>query len=365
MSTKSLRFQIAAISAAILIVLSIILSIMSIYQAENIFIWPDYEALQAAAGSSDALLEDLLLQEMNALQMRFRMQVLAIMLVGILLGVFLIHNAIAKLMKPLQKFIHTVEITDETRLATPLPIAENQAAEIRSLTQSFNHMLAKLAHAFQTQKRFSQNVAHELKTPVAAMMMQIDVAELSNDLSSDDYRQTLNTVKTQVEHLDTIVSSMLALHAQNDDLALEPIKIHNLVAALLQGQAALLKAKKLQVETKGEMVIVANGVLIERVFANLIQNAIRYNRFQGSISIRMNDAEFTIANDSAPVSQADLQAIFEPFYCVDQSRSKASGGYGLGLSISKQILETYGLDIHAEYVDGRMLFAITKQNETA
>lgn len=365
LNNKSLRFRVTLISALILLIVTIIISVLSIHQADNIFIWPDYGALEAAAGGSEDLMNELLLQEMDKLQTRFRMQVLAIMFVAIVTGIALISSTTAQIMRPLHRIVKNIEQIDETKLNSALPQSDTQSLEIRSLSSGFNRMLAKLERAFQTQKRFSQNIAHELKTPLASMMMQIDVSVMDESNTAADYRRTLEDLQEQVERMNSMVSSMLALHARNDDLELTELSVRTLFDRLIQEFQQAIQNKGLELNITGDMRVTANAALFERALSNLLQNAIRYSPMHTAILIELDAKQFSIQNHTTALNENELEAIFEPFYCAEPSRSKASSGFGLGLSITKQILEEYGLRIRADFANQMIRFIVAKNAPSA
>ncbi|MCR1839314.1 sensor histidine kinase [Murimonas intestini] len=225
--------------------------------------------------------------------------------------------------------------------------------DIGSLINAFNSMLDRLENAFESQKRFSSNVAHELKTPLATMKMSLQVAQLENN--DPENVPFFAATERSVDRLAGVVTSLLAL---TDD---SPVELcDKVVPSLLLLKAAddlqtLYAEKKLHIESAfkaGEITVMGNIRLVQQLINNLVENAMKYTPPSGTICLTTELSEDTfrimVADNGPGIPEDELKHIFEPFYSIDPSRSRKLGGAGLGLSIARMVSQKHGWILEAE-----------------
>lgn len=225
--------------------------------------------------------------------------------------------------------------------------------DISALINTFNSMLDRLENAFESQKRFSSNVAHELKTPLATMKMSFQVAQLEN--TDPGNIAFFATAERSVDRLSGVVSSLLALTDESPIELCDEVKPSVLLRKIKDDLQPLYADKKLSVETDFEdedTTVWGNLRLTQQLFYNLVENAMKYTPSGGTIRLSTRhsaDALRIMVADNGPGIPADaLEHIFEPFFCVDPSRSRKLGGAGLGLSIARMVAQRYGWSLEVE-----------------
>lgn len=232
-----------------------------------------------------------------------------------------------------------------------LAVAEDEP-EIAALTTAFNQLLARIAHAQQSQRRFVADASHELRTPLTILRGEIDVI-LRRPRDSAEYEATLRSAREELERLSRLVENLLALaHAD----AGETVAVRELVdlAALAQTVAdrfvtvAREKEILLLVDAPEPVGVRCDASALERAVSNLVENALRHTRGgeQESVTItcaaESAEAVVTVRDTGTGIGPEHLPQLFERFYRVDTARGRAQGGAGLGLSIVKAIIEAHG-----------------------
>ena len=236
--------------------------------------------------------------------------------------------------------------------------------EIGSLTNAFNAMLDRLQDSFDSQKRFSSNVAHELKTPLATMKMSLQVARIENH--DPENTAFFETAERSVDRLSGVVTDLLTL---TDEAPTELCdELHP--AALLREVAFELSSayagKNLRVtaDCEEDAAVPGNAGLARRLFYNLVENAMKYGAPGGAVRLAARRTPeglcVTVSDDGPGVPEDALPHIFEPFYCADPSRSRKLGGAGLGLSIARTIAARHGWTLTAaNATEGGAVFTVT------
>jgi two-component system OmpR family sensor kinase len=218
-----------------------------------------------------------------------------------------------------------------------------------------NAAFDRLEAAFAQQARFTADASHELRTPLAVILAHSELA-LSRDRSLEEYRKTIETCFSASSRMKSLVESLLLLsHADVGELSLRPVPMDlsdvvrenvNLLATLA-GQRSITLAADLKNAT-----LVGDPSRIGQVVANLLSNAIRYNREGGSIAVSteiiLGDAVLTVADTGAGISAEDQPHVFNRFFRADKARSRDAGGSGLGLAICKSIVEAHGGSIEVQ-----------------
>ena len=241
---------------------------------------------------------------------------------------------------PLRRFSDRISQVQAQNLSEPLevPLSED---EISRLTRSFNDMLARLDNAFSAQKQFVASAAHELRTPLAVMQTNLEVFYKKPEHTHQEYDRLFTMLQEQtgrLSHLAEILLDMTGLQTveRSDTISL---------AALTEEVFCDLDpvAEKHQIrliQTEGDCTVTGSYILLYRAVYNLVENAIKYNRPSGSVTVSIHTAEsavLEVTDTGIGISPENQEKIFDPFYRVDKSRSRAMGGAGLGLALVSEI----------------------------
>jgi len=265
---------------------------------------------------------------------------ISVVLIGTLLSYILAGQAL----KSLKTFTSKIAEIDENNLSDQI-VMPSSRDEVSKLTESFNHMLEKLDSAFASKKLFAANAAHELKTPLTNILTNIEVMQMEDMPSITDYEEIVGITKENVERLTILVQELLCFNSELDKDNFESVSTERLFEKILTDLSLGINEKNIKTSISGNTVINGDKNLLERAFFNLVQNAIKYNKEDGEIRIKSCAGKITIEDTGIGISADNLPQIFDPFYCADKSRSRELGGVGLGLSITKQILNKHNMKI--------------------
>lgn len=271
-----------------------------------------------------------------------------------------------KALTPLQKLTSEVSQIQAQNLSTQLEVP-NSKDEIAQLTSSFNEMLTRLDNAFSTQKQFSANAAHELRTPLAVLQTNLEVFEKKQKPEMVEYQQLFTMIKEQTARLSQLVGTLLDMtnlksvprtdHVSLEELVdevfcdLDPvaekagISIHfdDSSSQDLHTDVHTPDASALNNNIRN---ITGSYVLLYRAVYNLVENAIKYNRPNGSVTVSVKEkngqAMILVKDTGIGISPENQKKIFDPFFRVDKSRSRAMGGAGLGLALVDSIAREHG-----------------------
>lgn len=267
----------------------------------------------------------------------------------IVLGTVLTYWIAGRGLKPVTDLSKEIEEIDENRLFRQVEVAPSRD-EVSKLALSFNRMIRKLEKAFLAHKNFSANAAHELKTPLAAMIANIEVLQLDANPTLDEYKETMDDTLKNAQRLSGLVNDLLKMNAEHNAAACEKFDAKAMLDQIIEDYRPELQRKSIQIESSiGGMQVYGDKPLLCRAFSNLIHNAIKYNKPGGVIKIAAAETDhrtrITIFDTGIGIPEDQIDKIFEPFYCVDESRSRELGGSGLGLSIVKSVVEKHGGEI--------------------
>jgi len=254
----------------------------------------------------------------------------------------------------------TQRITAEN-LSAQLDVA-NPLDEVGRLAITINELLARLDAAFQEQKRFIADASHELRTPLAVLRGETEVA-LQKERGTADYQESLALIKDEAERLSRIVENLFLLAREPVDapsLIKEPVRLDGLVNECVRAAHVLAMQKGLRLTSDDELpAITVNGddEMLKRMLLNLIDNAVKYTPPGGQISVGLRTqnghARIVVTDTGIGIPAADQPRIFDRFYRVDKARSRALGGAGLGLSISRWIVEGHSGSLSVESAPDR------------
>ena len=271
-----------------------------------------------------------------------------------------------KTLTPLQKLTSEVSQIQAQNLSTQLAVP-NSKDEIAQLTSSFNEMLARLDNAFSTQKQFSANAAHELRTPLAVLQTNLEVFEKKQEPEMVEYQQLFTMIKEQTARLSQLVGTLLDMTnlksvPRTDQVALEELvdevfcdldPVAEKAGISIHFDDSSSQDWHTDVHTPDASAlnnnirnITGSYVLLYRAVYNLVENAIKYNRPNGSVTVSVKEkngqAMILVKDTGIGISPENQKKIFDPFFRVDKSRSRAMGGAGLGLALVDSIAREHG-----------------------
>ncbi len=229
------------------------------------------------------------------------------------------------------------------------------AEELAALARTLNEAFARLEAAFERQTRFTADASHELRTPLSIVMTQIELA-LRKERTPAEYRETLETCLRAAHRMKGVIEGLLTLaraDAKDVNLAREKVDLRAVVeetVAMLRPMAAERNVT-LSVTTEPAEVVGDRDRLRE-VVTNLVTNAIRYNRDNGTVEVALRGGVLTVRDTGLGIPEKDRPHVFERFYRADKARSRELGGTGLGLAIAKWIVEAHGGSIAFESREG-------------
>lgn len=223
--------------------------------------------------------------------------------------------------------------------------------EIRDLKISFNKMLAKLNNAFDSQKRFNSNVAHELKTPLAVIKTNIDVLNSIEDKSVEEYAETLEIVEKSVVKMNIMIETLLDMIRQENAPLEDEVFIDNIITDISDDLYIIANKRNINIKTNIKKVnkIIGNEILLYRALYNVVDNSIKYNKENGEIIISCenenNEIVITVSDTGIGISEESISKIFSPFYRGGGNNISKITGVGLGLALTKSVVEIHGGEI--------------------
>jgi two-component system heavy metal sensor histidine kinase CusS len=236
--------------------------------------------------------------------------------------------------------------------------------ELAELAQTLNEMLARLEDSFRRLKDFSSDLAHELRTPISNLMTETQVA-LTRARNPEEYREVLASNAEEYERLARMIGDMLFLAQADNGLLVpsrEPVDLANEVRALFDFFDALAEEKALRLSLTGSGQVAGDRLMLRRALANLISNAIRHTPAGGSIGVRIaasdDEIRLDVENSGEPIPPEHLSRIFDRFYRADPSRHRSNEGAGLGLAITRSIVQAHGGEISVRATADGVCFSI-------
>ena len=271
-----------------------------------------------------------------------------------------------KALTPLQKLTSEVSQIQAQNLSTQLAVP-NSKDEIAQLTSSFNEMLARLDNAFSTQKQFSANAAHELRTPLAVLQTNLEVFEKKQEPEMVEYQQLFAMIKEQTARLSQLVGTLLDMTNLKSVPRTDQVTLEELVDEVFCDLDPVAEKAGISIHFDDSSSqdwhtdvhtpdasalnnnirnITGSYVLLYRAVYNLVENAIKYNRPNGSVTVSVKEkngqAMILVKDTGIGISPENQKKIFDPFFRVDKSRSRAMGGAGLGLALVDSIAREHG-----------------------
>ena len=249
-------------------------------------------------------------------------------------------------LKPLCDFSKKIEEVQAQNLSDSR-IEENKFSELNQLSVSYNKMLERLSEAFKLQRQFTANAAHELRTPLAVMQLQIDLYNSSKHPNNDtSAQQTISMITEQTERLSKMVRTLLDMSELQTIARDEEIAISALVEEGLADLEPLAQEKGINlIEKCDNVLLMGSDILIYRLVYNLVENAIKYNFSGGTVTVNAtqqnSQLHLTVEDTGNGIPEELKERIFEPFFRLDKSRSRELGGVGLGLALVREIVRVH------------------------
>ena len=249
-------------------------------------------------------------------------------------------------LRPIREFSDKIEKVQAQNLADSR-IEENQVKELNQLSVSYNRMLERLSAAFEIQRQFTANAAHELRTPLALMQVQLDLYHSNSHPDNDaDTVQMIKMVTEQNDRLNKMVKTLLDMSELQTVGRDDEIILDALVDEVLEDLEPLAEGKNIRLIRKcKDITMVGSDILIYRLVYNLVENAIKYNHSGGQVTVsadrKENHVYLSVEDTGAGIPEELKERVFEPFFRVDKSRSRELGGVGLGLALVREIVRVH------------------------
>ena len=249
-------------------------------------------------------------------------------------------------LRPIREFSDKIEEVQAQNLSDSR-IEENNVKELNQLGISYNKMLERLSDAFEIQRQFTANAAHELRTPLALMQVQLDLYNSASHPGNDaDTLQTIKMVTEQNDKLNRMVKTLLDMSELQTVGRDDKIILDAIVEEVLADLEPLAVEKNIKLIGKCEdATMIGSDILIYRLVYNLVENAIKYNHPLGQVTVtayqRNKHVYLSVEDTGSGIPKELRERVFEPFFRVDKSRSRELGGVGLGLAFVREIVSVH------------------------
>lgn len=249
-------------------------------------------------------------------------------------------------LRPIREFSDKIEEVQAQNLSDSR-IEENNVKELNQLGISYNKMLERLSEAFEIQRQFTANAAHELRTPLALMQVQLDLYNSASHPGNDaDTLQTIKMVTEQNDKLNRMVKTLLDMSELQSVGRDDKIILDAIVEEVLADLEPLALEKNIKLIGKCEdATMIGSDILIYRLVYNLVENAIKYNHPLGQVTVtvyqRNKNVYLSVEDTGSGIPKELRERVFEPFFRVDKSRSRELGGVGLGLALVREIVRVH------------------------
>ena len=268
-------------------------------------------------------------------------------------------------LRPIREFSDKIEEVQAQNLSDSR-IEENNVKELNQLGISYNKMLERLSEAFEIQRQFTANAAHELRTPLALMQVQLDLYNSASHPGNDaDTLQTIKMVTEQNDKLNRMVKTLLDMSELQTVGRDDKIILDAIVEEVLADLEPLAVEKNIKLIGKCEdATMIGSDILIYRLVYNLVENAIKYNHPLGQVTVtayqRNKHVYLSVEDTGSGIPKELRERVFEPFFRVDKSRSRELGGVGLGLAFVREIVRVHDGSICIKSgKTGGMIFEVT------
>ncbi|MCS4295737.1 two-component system heavy metal sensor histidine kinase CusS [Comamonas sp. BIGb0152] len=316
-------------------------------------------------GDSDLfIIASKLLAEREQMMAAYRWNLGAAWMVGVLLAFAVGWEVVRRGLFPLHRLSQQAAAVSPQHLGLRLD-EQKQPQELQALTAALNLMLARLEQGYAKLGQFSEDLAHEMRTPLNNLMLQNQLA-LSQPRTFDDYAQLLDSQQEEYERLARMIDNMLFLaRAEKQDAALqlESVDLEKLFQQLSGYFEGMAQERGIRIEATAHGHLSADSSLVRRALANLLANAIRYGEADTVVTLRCNTPspkwlDIEVLNQGAPIAEEHLPRIFDRFYRCDASRSHPDDSGGLGLAIVQSIMHMHGGEVVVSSTDAGTQFSL-------
>lgn len=249
-------------------------------------------------------------------------------------------------LKPIREFSDKIEEVQAQNLADSR-IEASKIKELNQLSVSYNKMLERLSDAFEIQRQFTANAAHELRTPLSLMQVQLDLYHSTQHPGSDaDTVQMIKMLTEQNDRLGKMVKTLLDMSELQTVGRDEKIILNDLVDEVLEDLELLAQEKNIKLIGKYKNItMIGSDILIYRLVYNLVENAIKYNHSDGQVTVnaykKQKHIYLSVEDTGSGIPKELRERVFEPFFRMDKSRSRELGGVGLGLALVHEIVRVH------------------------
>lgn len=254
-------------------------------------------------------------------------------------------------LKPFHRFTSQMEHVELNNLAD-MQIEDDTLPEFRRLSRSFNRMLGRLNRAFEAQRQFTGNAAHELRTPLALMQAQLELFTAEHPDVLPETAEFLQLLREQTERLTQMSKTLLEMSSLQSAARTDCIQLGPMIEEIFTDLALLAEQRDILLEREGDATMTGSDSLLYRMLFNLTENAIKYNRTGGVVRVSVcrqaGRLLIRIADTGYGIPEEYQQSIFHPFFRVEQSRSRAWGGVGLGLSLVWEVASIHSGSVWVE-----------------
>lgn len=258
-----------------------------------------------------------------------------------LLGGVLAYFVSGRALKPLRSFAAQVENVQPNNLAD-VQISEDVLPEFKQFSKSFNSMIKRLDEGFSAQRQFTGNAAHELRTPLALTQAQIELFAAEHPDVQPETAEFLRLLQEQTERMSQLTKTLLEMSELRSVPCNDRIELAPMIEEIITDLEPIAEEKGIALNYDGNGTIIGSDTLIYRLIFNLTENAIRYNRTNAQVHISVCDdgdkISIRVRDNGHGIPEQYRESIFQPFFRIDKSRSRAHGGVGLGLSLVWEIV---------------------------
>ena len=287
-----------------------------------------------------------------------------------LLGGVLAYFVSGRALKPLRAFAAQGERVQPDNLSE-IRLNEDMLTELQRCSASFNDMIARLGEGFSAQRQFTGNAAHELRTPLALMQAQIELFVSEHPTSQPQTAELLGLLQEQTERMSQMTKVLLEMSELRSVPCEDDIELGPLSEEVLTDLAPLAEHKDIALNCSGGALIIGSDTLLYRLVFNLVENAIRYSRPGSTVNVSICDNDthvfLRVEDQGQGIPKEYRESIFQPFFRVDKSRSRAYGGAGLGLALVWEIATLHGgsAEVESSSENGTVMLVDLPKRTTA
>ena len=244
-------------------------------------------------------------------------------------------------LKPLCSFAAQIENVQPNNLAD-MEISEDVLPEFKQFSKSFNSMIKRLDEGFSAQRQFTGNAAHELRTPLALTQAQIELFAAEHPDAQPETTEFLKLLLEQTERMSQMTKTLLEMCELHSVPCNDRIELAPMIEEIITDLEPIADKKGIALNYDGNGMMIGSDTLIYRLIFNLTENAIQYNRTNAQVHISVcdngDDILIRVRDNGHGIPEKYRESIFQPFFRIDKSRSRAHGGVGLGLSLVWEIV---------------------------